>query len=64
MGQCEDDIKIPFPVVHSVLIIKAYSWSTDLDGVIPDVVFTLQLYLFASNLLLNQSEYTAEYSLF
>ena len=20
MGQCEDDIKIPFPVVHSILI--------------------------------------------
>ena len=40
-------------------------WSTDLDGVIPNVVFTLQLHfsylqLFASDLLLNQSEYTAD----
>ena len=31
-----------------------------LDGVIPDVVFTLQLQLFASDLPLNQSEYTAD----
>ena len=36
------------------------AWSTDLDGVIPIVVFTIQLQLFASDLPLNQSEYTAD----
>ena len=36
------------------------AWSTDLDGVIPNVIFTLQLQLFASDLPLNQSEYTAD----
>ena len=42
--------------------ILCVTWSTDygLDGVIPDVVFTLQLQLFASDLPLNQSEYTAD----
>ena len=36
------------------------AWSTDLDGVIPNVVFILQLQLFASDLPLNQLEYTAD----
>ena len=36
------------------------TWSTNLDGVIPNVVITLQLQVFASDLPLNQSEYTAD----
>ena len=37
------------------MIFALASWSTDLDGVIPNVVFTLQLQLFASDLPLNQN---------
>ena len=47
-------------IEKSVFMSQSIPWSTDLDEVIPDVVFTLQLQLFASDLPLNQSEYTAD----
>ena len=33
MGQCQDDIKIPFPVVHSILIVETWLQFTQYDTV-------------------------------